>query len=337
MRAALYHALQTATQDGDCYVTRREWLRKAEYLIGQGFQKHFAQMIERLIEDGHVYEVILPNPKKERVYYPRTHYRHETRLASQLKKIASSRVEPIEDLDEKISGYEHVSNAVLSPEQREAIHNASGYPISVITGGPGTGKTTVVRAIVNIFEGRGLTFSLAAFAGCAAKRLRESSGSHALTIHKTLAFDPSVDRFSKNAEEPLETDVLVLDETSMIDLSLLDHATQAVKLGTRLVLVGDVDQLPSIGPGATLRDIILSGVAPVARLETIFRQSQKSRIVTSSRRIRKGLRPVPAAVVNEEMRVVAHPTDPDVQLGEDTPLRDYVDLGNQKARRSTRW
>lgn len=326
LRAALYHALHAATDDGDCYVKRSDWLHKAERLIGQGFQKHFAQMIEKLIEDGHVFEVILPTGKNERVYYPRTHYRHETRLASQLKKIASERVEPIVGLAESLTGYEQVSNVELSPEQRQAVKNASEHALSVITGGPGTGKTTVVRAIVNVFEGAGLTLSLAAFAGCAAKRLRESTGNHALTIHKTLAFDPSVERFNKNAEDPLETEVLVLDETSMIDVSLLDHAAQAVRPGTRLVLVGDVDQLPSIGPGAALRDIIASGIAPTARLETIFRQSQKSRIVTGSRRIKRGLRPVPAAIVDEQMRVVTHPIDPDVQLGEDEPLRDYVDL-----------
>jgi exodeoxyribonuclease V alpha subunit len=326
MRAALYQALHAATDDGDCYVRRSEWIRKAESLIGQGFQKHFAQTIEKLIEDGHVYEVILPTGKNERVYYPRTHYQHETRLASQLKKIASAPVVPLAELDARLSGYEHASNVELSPEQRQAVKNASDHPLSVITGGPGTGKTMVVRAIVDLFQGAGMTLSLAAFAGCAAKRLRESTGSHALTIHKTLVFDPSIESFSKNADDPLETDVLVLDETSMIDTSLLDHAAQAVRPGTRLVLVGDVDQLPSIGPGAALRDVIASGLAPTSRLETIFRQSQKSRIVTSSRRIKRGLRPVPAAVVDEQMRVVAYPSDPDVQLGAEEPLRDYVDL-----------
>lgn len=327
MRAALYHALHAATDDGDCYVTRREWIRKAEWLIGQGLQKHFAQMIEKLIDDGNVFEVILPTGKNERVYYPRAHYRHEVRLASQLKQIVAASVVPIEGIAEKLDGYEQVSDVKLSPEQRQAVENANHHSLSVITGGPGTGKTTVVRAIVNIFEGAGLTLTLAAFAGCAAKRMREQTGRHALTIHKTLAYNPSIERFSKSADEPLETDVLVLDETSMIDISLLDHAVQAVRVGTRLVLVGDVDQLPSIGPGAVLRDIIASGIAPTARLETIFRQSKKSRIVTGSRRIKRGLRPIPAAIVDEQMKIVAHPADPDVQLDEgEELLRDYVDL-----------
>lgn len=328
MRAALYHALQAATDEGDSYVTRRDWINKAEWLIGRGFQKHFAAMIEKLIEDGHVFEVLLPNrPKPERVYYPRAHYRHEARLAARLLMIASATVEPIADLAAQIASYEEASGITLSNEQREAVARVNESPLSVITGGPGVGKTTIVRAVVKIFEDSGALLSLAAFAGCAAKRLRESTGAQALTIHRTLAFDPAVERFSKNADDPLEADVVVLDETSMIDVSLLDHAAQAVKPGARLVLVGDVDQLPSIGPGAALRDVIASGIAPVTYLETIFRQSQKSRIITGSRRIKRGLRPVPSAVVDENMRVLARPDDPDVAVAPgDETLRDYIDL-----------
>ena len=328
LRAALYHALQAATDEGDSYVSRRDWIGKAEWLIGKGFQKHFAAMIDKLIEDGHVFEVLLPNKEKsERVYYPRAHYRHEVRLATCLRAIAAATVEPIPNLQAQLAAYEEASGITLSSEQREAVARVNESPLAIITGGPGTGKTTIVRAVVKIFEDSGKILSLAAFAGCAAKRLRESTGAQALTIHRTLAFDPAVERFNKNADDPLEADVVVLDETSMIDVSLLDHAAQAVRPGARLVLVGDVDQLPSIGPGAALRDVIASGIAPVTYLETIFRQSQKSRIVTGSRRIKKGLRPVPAAIVDENMRVLAHPADPDaVFTADDEPLRDYIDL-----------
>jgi exodeoxyribonuclease V alpha subunit len=327
LRAALYHALRAATDDGDLYVTRRDWISKAEWLIGHAHAKKFSDIIEQLIAEGHVYEVLLPTSKTERVYYPRTHYLHEVRLAAQLRKIAAAPVVTPQDIAERLANYETTSGIALAPEQREAVLRAGESALSIITGGPGTGKTTIVRAIVDVFEGAGHTLALAAFAGCAAKRLRESTGAHALTIHKTLAYDPSVECFTKDANDPVDADVVVLDETSMIDVSLLDHATQAVRPGARLVLVGDVDQLPSIGPGAALRDVIESGIAPVTRLETIFRQSKKSRIVTGSRRIRRGATPVPAAVIDEDMRVVARPADPDVELEKgDEPLRDYIDL-----------
>ena len=286
MRAALYHALFAATDDGDCYVTRRDWISKACWLIGREQQKNFPEMIEKLVSEGHVYEV-LPPGKKDRVYYPKAYYLHESRLASQLKKIAGTKVAPIEHAEEKLATYEATTKIQFSEEQRQAILNACSSALSVMTGGPGTGKTRATHAIVEIFSGAGKTLSLAAFAGCAAKRLREASGTHALTIHKTLEYDPTTERFTKNAEDPLDSDVIVLDETSMIDLSLLDHAAQAVRLGARLVLVGDVDQLPSIGPGAALRDIIASGIAPVARLETIsgnLKRVESSRVQDASKK-----------------------------------------------------
>ena len=325
MRAALYHALFKSTDDGDCYVTRKDWLSKASWLIGRDQQKNFPPMIKQLVEEGHVYEV-LPPGKKDTVYYPRAYYLHESRLASQLKKLTSSSISPLINAKEKLASYESSTGMEFSDEQREAVINACRSAVSVITGGPGTGKTTVVRAIVEILSGDGKTVSLAAFAGCAAKRLREATQAQALTIHKTLEYDPSTERFAKNADDPLDADVVILDETSMIDISLLDSAVQAVKPGARLVLVGDVDQLPSIGPGAALRDVIASGTTPVARLETIYRQSKKSRIVTSSRRVKRGLPPIPAAIVDQEMQVVARPPDPDVDLAGEEPLRDYIDL-----------
>jgi exodeoxyribonuclease V alpha subunit len=335
VRAALFHALHLATEEGDSYVTRRDWISKAEYLIDRGHHKQLAEMIEQLIEDGHVHEVLLPGKPKIKsscVYYPSSHYRVEARLASQLKKLASAPVAPLPDVQAHVARYERDQDITLSDKQRDAVTILTSKPVIVITGGPGTGKTATVRAIVQIFgEDYKLPMSLAAFAGCAAKRLREASGADALTIHKTLEYDPNSGRFIKNASDPLDAQLVILDETSMIDVSLLDSATQAVPIGSRLVLIGDVDQLPSIGPGAALRDIVASGIVPVIRLDHIFRQSKKSRIVTNAKRIKEGKTPVPAVRINEQMDVIERLPDPDLERTDDAePLRDYIDLEIRK-------
>ena len=324
LRAALFHALGVASEEGDSYVSRRDWIGKAEFLLGSGYRSFFAAMIEVLVTEGYVYEVLVPGTS-ERVYATRAQFRHESRLARRLRALAATSVTPLADLDACPTSSE--MSIDLSDEQHAAIRRASENALSIVTGGPGTGKTALVKALCGAFESAGLKVSLAAFAGCAAKRLRESTGHEALTIHKTLLFDPTVERFSKNESEPLEADVVVLDEVSMIDMSLLDHATQAVAQGSRLVLVGDVDQLPSIGPGAALRDVISSGIAPVTRLETVFRQSLRSRIVSNSRRILRGQRPVPAVVVGaQKFDVIERIEDPDSTLGAGEALRDYIDV-----------
>lgn len=340
VRAALFHALHLATEEGDSYVTRRDWISKAEYLIDRGHHKQLAEMIEQLIEDGHVHEVLLPNKPKIKascVYYPSSHYRAEARLASQLRKLAAAQVAPLPDVQAHVARYEREQGITLSDKQRDAIVILATKSVIVITGGPGTGKTATVKAVVQIFgEAYKLPMSLAAFAGCAAKRLREASGADALTIHKTLEYDPNSGRFIKNASDPLDAQLVILDETSMIDVSLLDSATQAVPIGSRLVLIGDVDQLPSIGPGAALRDIVASGLVPVIRLDHIFRQSKKSRIVTNAKRIKEGKPPVPAVRINEQMDVIERLPDPDLKPADapakdaDEPLRDYIDLEIRK-------
>lgn len=333
-RAALFHSLNKATEDGDTYVSHKDWINKAEWLMGRSHGSQLNAMIEQLVSDGYVYVVLLPdepgkkpNPKPQRVYYPRSLYLSEVRLAKKLRELSQAKVTPPSGIDEHIAKYEEEQGIKLSESQRDVVRRVADSPLVVVTGGPGTGKTTATRAVVHVF-GNVFSFpmSLAAFAGCAAKRLRESSGSEALTIHKTLEFDPVHERFNRDADNPLESDLVVLDETSMIDVQLLDNALQAVRVGARVLLIGDVDQLPSIGPGAALRDIIEAGIAPVVRLDTIFRQSARSRIVTSARRIREGVSPIPAVRINQQMEVIERPEDPDAPKSSEEPLRDYVDV-----------
>ena len=179
----------------------------------------------------------------------------------------------------------------LSESQTQALQAALDHKVMVITGGPGTGKTTVVNAVLKIFERASARVLLAAPTGRAAKRLNEATGREARTIHRLLEYSPQRGGFQRTDEEPLECDLLVVDETSMVDTVLMHHLIAAVPLAAACILVGDVNQLPSVGPGNVLGDIIDSGAVPVVRLTEIFRQASRSRIVVNAHRINQGLMP----------------------------------------------
>ncbi|RPH57262.1 MAG: hypothetical protein EHM81_11835 [Chloroflexi bacterium] len=179
----------------------------------------------------------------------------------------------------------------LSAEQRSAVNMALTHPVSVLTGGPGTGKTTCLKALIDALEAQHKVYALASPTGRAAKRLAEATGRPARTIHRLLEPSPTLG-FKRNDENPLEVDFLVVDEASMLDLLLTNHLLKALRPGTHILFVGDVDQLPSVGAGDVLRDLIASGLAPVARLTTIFRQAADSQIITNAHLINQGKMPV---------------------------------------------
>jgi exodeoxyribonuclease V alpha subunit len=168
----------------------------------------------------------------------------------------------------------------LSDQQQEAVKAALTSKISVLTGGPGTGKTTTLQMVINALQAENFTFLLASPTGRAAKRLAEATGQNASTIHRLLGWNPQEGGFEKGEEDPLVCDMIVIDEASMIDIVLFNSLLKAIPIGAHLMLVGDVDQLPSVGAGNVLNDVIASGVAHVTRLNQIFRQDDSSLIVT---------------------------------------------------------
>src|SRR5439155_11306925 len=179
----------------------------------------------------------------------------------------------------------------FADSQRTAIREAVTRKLMVVTGGPGTGKTTIVRAVLEIFLAKSLRVMLCAPTGRAAKRLTESTGREAKTIHRLLEFDPGIGTFRKGKENPLDLDLLVVDEVSMVDVVLMNRLLQAVPPWACVVFVGDVDQLPSVGAGAVLADLIGSGVVPVARLTEVHRQAGASWIVRAAHAVNRGEEP----------------------------------------------
>ena len=195
------------------------------------------------------------------------------------------------DITFEISSFERKNNIVFADSQKEAILGAFENGIEIITGGPGTGKTTIIKCIIEIYENNGMKVLLAAPTGRAAKRMTESTGREAKTIHRLLEMGVSDNEnsfFGRGEGDPLEGDVIIVDEASMIDIMLMNSLLKAIKLGTRLIIVGDADQLPSVGPGNVLRDLIDSEFIKVVRLKDIFRQGKESMIITNAHRINNG-------------------------------------------------
>ena len=228
--------------------------------------------------------------------YPAQYYYLELNTARMLRELDIFCPEDEKIVERRIVQIEKETGTVLDEMQKKAVQEAAGHGLLILTGGPGTGKTTTINAIIRYFEGEGAEIRLAAPTGRAAKRMTEATGYEAQTIHRLLELSgmPEDDRegqpihFERNAENPLETDVIIIDEMSMVDIHLIHSLLMAVTAGTRLILVGDENQLPSVGPGNVLRDIIRSGQFPVVELKKIFRQASESDIVVNAHKINKG-------------------------------------------------
>ncbi|TYQ15009.1 UNVERIFIED_CONTAM: ATP-dependent DNA helicase (RecD/TraA family) [Acetivibrio alkalicellulosi] len=202
----------------------------------------------------------------------------------------------ISDFDDKIEDIQKIEGIELAQKQKEAVRQALINGVLVITGGPGTGKTTIIKTIINLLDSEGYKFSLAAPTGRAAKRMTEATGHEAKTIHRLLEIGYAGNEdelvFMKTEANPIEADAVIIDEVSMVDILLMNHLLKAIACGTRLILVGDVDQLPSVGAGNVLWDIIKSGVISTVKLTEVFRQAQESMIVVNAHKINKGEDPI---------------------------------------------
>jgi len=280
-RAGLIYTLQTEADEGHCFTLECDLLLHAQELLGITVEI-LGDALAKEFEKGTLI-------KEDSRIYLRDLFRAETRVAAILRRLldAPQPFAPI-DATRAIPWSESKMGLNLAPLQREALRNAVTSKVSIITGGPGVGKTTIIRALTEIFGARKLDIRLAAPTGRAAKRMSEATGREAQTIHRLLKFNPNIGGFEFNLDNPMSGDCFILDETSMIDIRLMDQFLQALPDSVTLVLVGDTDQLPSVGPGNVLRDLIASGAIPCCRLDTIFRQDTSGLIVRNAHHVNRG-------------------------------------------------
>lgn len=305
IRSGLLYILLLASGEGHVYLPKKLLLERAQQLLGvqaDYMEKHLTDLaIDRKIV---VKEIETDTAKKHQVVYASQYYQIELHTAQMLHELNIKDTVDEEVLQEKIKQIQRAEKIDLDEKQQEAIKEAVKSGLMVITGGPGTGKTTTINAIIRYFEMEGLDIYLAAPTGRAAKRMTEATGYEAKTIHRLLELtgipEESSARvhFERNAQNPLEADVIIIDEMSMVDIFLMHALLSAVVTGTRLILVGDVNQLPSVGPGSVLKDIIRSGEFPVVELTKIFRQASQSDIVVNAHKINQG---IPVVLDNKSM------------------------------------
>jgi exodeoxyribonuclease V alpha subunit len=289
-RAGVSHVLQELTNDGHCAFPRTGLIQRAVKVL-----EIPGEIVEAAIQHELEAERLVERPGTDGnplVYLAGLDHA-EQKLAEKLISLTQGAHPcPAVDLPKAIAWVEEKTGLRLAQAQKDAIALAVRSKVMVITGGPGVGKTSIVNAIVKVFRAKKLKVVLCAPTGRAAKRVAETSGMEAKTIHRLLEFDPKSGGFKHDAENPLEGDVFIIDETSMVDLMLAFQTVRAIPNDAALILVGDVDQLPSVGPGCVLRDVIDSGAIPVCRLTEVFRQAARSAIVANAHRINAGIMPV---------------------------------------------
>ena len=289
MKAGISFTLSMAASNGHTYLLYEDLYEESKKLLGISEAEFENDIYELTIEK----KIVLKEVKGERRVYNNNLYYMELTVARKLLDLNAKSENNYKVMEAKVKEVEAKTGIKLGDLQRKAVYEAVESGLVIITGGPGTGKTTTINAIIKLFEMQNMEILLAAPTGRAAKRMAETTGMEAQTIHRLLELNGNPEeggsmRFERNELNPLEADVIIIDEMSMVDIYLMYSLLKAVTVGTRLILVGDVNQLPSVGPGKVLKDIISSEKFNVVRLSEIFRQAAESDIITNAHKINAG-------------------------------------------------
>ncbi|MCU0658352.1 MAG: ATP-dependent RecD-like DNA helicase [Polyangiaceae bacterium] len=292
LEAGVQHFLTAGIDFGNTYTPRGELIERCrrELQVEAG---PVDEAIDRVVQGGHA--VLEGEHGGGQRVFPAALHEAEATIGALLRRLLEHPGRPLYQVEAAIESFREQAGIELAPMQRMAVEAAAAHKVLIVTGGPGVGKTTLVRAILALYRRAGLQAQLCAPTGRAAKRLSESTAHEAMTIHRLLEIDPRTGKFLRDHVDVLDADAFVVDEASMLDVLLGRALFAAIPAHARLLLVGDVDQLPSVGPGALLRDCIDAGHVPVVRLDTIFRQAAESLIIDNAHRIRRGVTPCSAA------------------------------------------
>lgn len=290
IRSGIFYILQQALAGGHVFLPEEEVQMRTRELLGVdpgALDRHIADMMMEK-------KIVVKETEQGRILYASRFYYMELNTARMLHDLNGTSSVPEEEVQRRISRIEKEEEILLDEAQRQAVLEAVRNGLLIVTGGPGTGKTTTITTMIRYFESEEMEILLAAPTGRAAKRMKEATGREARTIHRLLEVNGAPDdsgvagRFERNEQNPLEADVIIIDEMSMVDIQLMHSLLKAVSVGTRLILVGDMDQLPSVGPGNVLRDLIRSECFHVVKLSRIFRQAEHSDIIVNAHKINRG-------------------------------------------------
>ena len=290
IKSGIFYTLQQAISNGHTYLPMDELMERASNILNAVIENPQDLLVEMVIAR----KIAIRKVEEMDVVYPSALYNTEMAVANKLLELANKYIVDDASFDKKMRLIESREDISLDSLQKKAVKESLANGVLVVTGGPGTGKTTTINAMIKYFENAGMDIKLAAPTGRAAKRMTEATGYDAQTIHRLLELsgvlseDSSGAVFERNELNPLEADVIIIDEMSMVDVFLMNNLLKAVPVGTRLVLVGDANQLPSVGPGNVLKDIIDSEMFSVVRLNKIFRQEAAGDIVVNAHKINKG-------------------------------------------------
>ena len=304
-RCGILHLLTEASEEGHCFLPQSELVDRTVQRLAiadhQPNPEEILSLTTQMAQDGElVMQVGAARDTEQIICYSPPFYGAEYKLAERLRYLLSEPVEvDLARVQRWIDRFTEKTGLQLSEQQRQAVELSAQHRVLVLTGGPGTGKTFCTRTIVALWKAMGKAIALASPTGRAAQRLSEMTGQSAKTVHRLLEFDPSNMKFKRDGDSPIPADAIVVDEASMLDLFLANSLLKAVPLDAQLLLVGDIDQLPSVGPGNVLADLLASGKVPTVRLTQVFRQAQASQIVSNAHRINQGQFPLLETVSNQ--------------------------------------